>query len=235
MAKPIRDASLCSSVERAGRGHVAFISQGSKGITILRRQSGRCRLDATMKPSDLLGYRSRSRSAIPHDAVLTAPRSALKRRGACRPVANGIEWLAACRSRSTGSAKSRGCSMRHPTQIRRWLAWRAHDPVDADLAQTGLAGEGQIKLLLAITQSLGGLLIRFLPGGMIARLALGLVNNWRAVAIVAPRARHFRLRAAVGIPRRLHAGENAGFAKGRTSCTGHRRGQREAGSRRGQD
>jgi hypothetical protein len=70
-----------------------------------------------------------------------------------------------------------------------------------------------MKLLLAIA-SLGGLLIRFLPGGMIARLALGLVNNWRAVAIVALGLVIFGCGLRSGYLGGYTRGENAGFAKG---------------------
>ena len=40
-----------------------------------------------------------------------------------------------------------------------------------------------MTLILSLITGAAGLLIRFLPGGTIARLALGLIKHWRALAI----------------------------------------------------
>lgn len=70
-----------------------------------------------------------------------------------------------------------------------------------------------MKLLLLIA-SVGGLLVRFLPGGMIARLTIWLVSHWRAVLVIAAVAGIFGLGARTGYLGGYTRGVNAGFAQG---------------------
>lgn len=70
-----------------------------------------------------------------------------------------------------------------------------------------------MKLLLAIA-SIGGLVMRVLPGGMIARLVLGLIDNWRAVAIVALGLVIFGCGLRSGYLGGYSRGVNRGFEQG---------------------
>lgn len=70
-----------------------------------------------------------------------------------------------------------------------------------------------MKLLLLIA-SAAGLLLRFVPGGMVARLTLWLVNHWRAVLIAAAVAAIFGLGARAGYLGGYTRGVNTGFAQG---------------------
>lgn len=70
-----------------------------------------------------------------------------------------------------------------------------------------------MKLLLLIA-SAAGLLLRFVPGGMVARLTLWLVNHWRAVLIAAAVAGIFGLGARAGYLGGYTRGVNTGFAQG---------------------
>jgi uncharacterized protein (TIGR02594 family) len=88
----------CVAVFKRGtgwQGHVAFyLSQGSKGITILGGNQGDAVSIMTMKPSDLLGYREPV--AVGNSRTMRAGGAALGLTGAvalAEPVANGIEWL----------------------------------------------------------------------------------------------------------------------------------------------
>lgn len=70
-----------------------------------------------------------------------------------------------------------------------------------------------MKLLLLIASAVG-LISRFLPGGLIARLALGLLDHWRAVLLVVAIIGIFGLGARAGYLGGYTRGENAGFSKG---------------------
>lgn len=70
-----------------------------------------------------------------------------------------------------------------------------------------------MKILLLIASAVG-LISRFLPGGIIARLTLWLVSNWRAVLIVAAVAGVFGLGARAGYLGGYTRGVNAGFSQG---------------------
>lgn len=70
-----------------------------------------------------------------------------------------------------------------------------------------------IKLLTLIATAVG-LLIRFMPGGMIARVALGLVTHWRLALLVVAVAGIFGLGARAGYLGGYTRGVNAGFSQG---------------------
>lgn len=71
-----------------------------------------------------------------------------------------------------------------------------------------------MTLLLSLITGSAGLLLRFLPGGTIASVVLGIVNNWRALAIVALGLVIFGCGVRSGFLGGYTRGENAGFAKG---------------------
>lgn len=71
-----------------------------------------------------------------------------------------------------------------------------------------------MTLILSLITGAAGLLLRFLPGGTIARLALGLVNNWRAVAIVALGLVIFGCGVRSGYLGGYTRGVNRGFEQG---------------------
>lgn len=88
----------CVAVFKRGKGwqgHVAFyLSQGSKGITILGGNQGDAVSVMTMKPSDLLGYREPV--TVGNSRTMRAGGAALGLTGAvalAEPVSDGIEWL----------------------------------------------------------------------------------------------------------------------------------------------
>lgn len=70
-----------------------------------------------------------------------------------------------------------------------------------------------MKLLLLIASAVG-LISRFLPGGLIARLALGLVNHWKAALLVVAVIGIFGLGARAGYLGGYTRGVNAGFKQG---------------------
>lgn len=71
-----------------------------------------------------------------------------------------------------------------------------------------------MTLILSLITGAAGLLLRFLPGGTIARLALGLINNWRAVAIVALGLVIFGCGVRSGYLGGYTRGVNRGFEQG---------------------
>lgn len=70
-----------------------------------------------------------------------------------------------------------------------------------------------IKLITLIA-TVAGLVIRFLPGGLIARLALGLVNHWKAALLVVAVIGIFGLGARAGYLGGYTRGVNVGFSQG---------------------
>lgn len=68
--------------------------------------------------------------------------------------------------------------------------------------------------LLSLITGAAGLLIRLLPGGTVARFALGLAKHWRALAIAALAVTIFGCGVRSGYIGGYTRGENAGFAKG---------------------
>ena len=71
-----------------------------------------------------------------------------------------------------------------------------------------------MTLILSLVTGAAGLLLRFLPGGTIARLALGLVNNWRALAIGALALVIFGCGLRSGYLGGYTRGMNKGFEQG---------------------
>lgn len=71
-----------------------------------------------------------------------------------------------------------------------------------------------MTLILSLVTGAAGLLIRFLPGGTITRLALGLIKHWRALAIVGLGLVIFGAGVRSGFLGGYTRGETAGFAKG---------------------
>lgn len=71
-----------------------------------------------------------------------------------------------------------------------------------------------MTLILSLVTGAAGLLLRFLPGGTIASLALGLIKHWRALAIGALALVIFGCGLRSGYLGGYTRGETAGFAKG---------------------
>ncbi len=71
-----------------------------------------------------------------------------------------------------------------------------------------------MTLILSLITGAAGLLLRFLPGGTIASLVLGLIKHWRALAIAALALVIFGCGVRSGYIGGYTRGENAGFAKG---------------------
>lgn len=71
-----------------------------------------------------------------------------------------------------------------------------------------------MTLILSLITGAAGLLLRFLPGGTIASLALGLIKHWRALAIGALALVIFGAGMRSGFLGGYTRGETAGFAKG---------------------
>lgn len=72
----------------------------------------------------------------------------------------------------------------------------------------------RLSLILSLITGTAGLLLRFLPGGTIASLALGLIKHWRTLAIVGLGLVIFGAGMRSGFLGGYTRGENAGFAKG---------------------
>lgn len=95
VAKPYPGCVAVFKRGKSWQGHVAFyLSQGSKGITILGGNQGDAVSIMTMKPSDLLGYREPV--TVGNSRTMRAGGAALGLTGAvalAEPVSDGIEWL----------------------------------------------------------------------------------------------------------------------------------------------